>query len=51
MPAMKGFIVNGVGATICARHLLYRAQGVVDLPRGERYVFFFPIVYVLIAYY
>jgi hypothetical protein len=36
MPAMKAFVVNGVGAAICARHLLYRAQGVVDLPRGER---------------
>lgn len=36
MPAMKAFIVNGVGAAICTRHLLYRAQGVVDLPRGEQ---------------
>ena len=25
MPAMKAFIVNGVGAMICALHLLYRA--------------------------
>ncbi|KZV60704.1 hypothetical protein PENSPDRAFT_694042 [Peniophora sp. CONT] len=33
----KRWAVNGVGAAICARHLLYRAQGVVDLPRGERY--------------
>lgn len=33
---MKGFAVNGVGAAICAHHLLYRAQGVVDLPCGER---------------
>ena len=36
MPAMKCFAVDGVGATVCARHLLYCAQGVVDLPRGER---------------
>jgi hypothetical protein len=36
---MKGYIVNGVGAAICARHLLYRVQGVVDLSHGERYVF------------
>jgi hypothetical protein len=35
MPAMKGFIVNGIGAVICACHLLYRAQGVVDLPHRE----------------
>jgi hypothetical protein len=40
MPAMKGFVVNGIGATICACHLLYRAQGVVDLPRREQYIFF-----------
>ena len=33
---MKAFVVNGVGATICARHLLYCAQGVVDLQHGER---------------
>ncbi|VDC02319.1 unnamed protein product [Peniophora sp. CBMAI 1063] len=37
MPASKRWSVNGVGASICARHLLYRAQGVTDLPRGERY--------------
>ena len=35
MPAMKCFAFNGIGATVCACHLLYRAQGVVDLPRGE----------------
>jgi hypothetical protein len=45
MPAMKCFIVNGVGAAICARHLLYRAQGVVDLPRGERYVLIFSLCF------
>lgn len=44
---MKCFIVNGVGAAICARHLLYRAQGVVDLPRGERYVIHFFLVLLL----
>lgn len=33
---MKGFAVNGIGAAICARHLLYLAQGVVNLPHGER---------------
>jgi hypothetical protein len=44
---MKGFAVNGVGAAICARHLLYRAQGVVDLPRGERQVFISFILFLL----
>jgi hypothetical protein len=47
MPALKGYRANGVGAVICARHLLYRAQGVVDLPRGERYVFI-PFIFVLL---
>jgi hypothetical protein len=35
MPAMKKFIINGVGAAICTHHLLYYAQEVVDLPHGE----------------
>ncbi|KAI0054664.1 hypothetical protein BV25DRAFT_1816736 [Artomyces pyxidatus] len=38
MPAEKRFAINGVGAAICARHLFYRAQGVGDLQRGERYM-------------
>ncbi|KAI0057515.1 hypothetical protein BV25DRAFT_1812302 [Artomyces pyxidatus] len=38
MPGDKHFAVNGVGAAICARHLFYRAQGVGDLQRGERYM-------------
>ncbi|KZV60023.1 hypothetical protein PENSPDRAFT_552578, partial [Peniophora sp. CONT] len=37
MPTSRRWAVNGVGVAICARHLLYRAQGVVDLPRGERF--------------
>ncbi|KAI0064330.1 hypothetical protein BV25DRAFT_1790798, partial [Artomyces pyxidatus] len=38
MPTHKRFAVNGVGACICTRHLFYRAHGVGDLQRGERYV-------------
>ncbi|KAI0059388.1 hypothetical protein BV25DRAFT_1785942, partial [Artomyces pyxidatus] len=38
MPGDKRFAVTGVGAAICARHLFYRAHGVGDLQRGERYV-------------
>ncbi|KAI0055824.1 hypothetical protein BV25DRAFT_1815103, partial [Artomyces pyxidatus] len=38
MPTHKRFAVNGVGACICNRHLFYRAHGVGDLQRGERYV-------------
>ncbi|VDB96085.1 unnamed protein product [Peniophora sp. CBMAI 1063] len=37
MATSKRWAVNGVGVAMCARHLLYRAQGVVDLPRGERF--------------
>ncbi|KZV59287.1 hypothetical protein PENSPDRAFT_595729 [Peniophora sp. CONT] len=38
MPSSKRWAVNGVGAVVCARHLLYFAQGIVDLPRGERFI-------------
>ncbi|KAI0055075.1 hypothetical protein BV25DRAFT_1816134 [Artomyces pyxidatus] len=38
MPTHKRFAVNGVGAAICSRHTLYRAHGVGDLQKGERYV-------------
>jgi hypothetical protein len=37
MPGEDRFDVNGIGAAICARHLMYRAHGIVDLHRGERY--------------
>lgn len=40
MPTSKRWAVNGVGAVVCARHLLYFAQGIVDLPRGERFVYY-----------
>ncbi|KZV60139.1 hypothetical protein PENSPDRAFT_540919, partial [Peniophora sp. CONT] len=34
----KRWAVNGVGAAVCARHLLYRAHGIVDLPKGEKHL-------------
>ncbi|KAF8577085.1 hypothetical protein K439DRAFT_1649163 [Ramaria rubella] len=33
----KGLAITGVGACVCARHQLIRANGVGDLQRGERY--------------
>jgi hypothetical protein len=34
----KGYAVNGVGGVICLRHGMMRANGIVDLQVGERWV-------------
>jgi len=40
MPAMKAFIVNGVGAAICARHLLYeRKEWLISLVENGKCLF------------
>ena len=33
-----GYRVSGIGACQCARHGLVRKNGVVNLPKGERWV-------------
>ena len=35
----QGYAATGVGAVDCARHGFKRPNGVVDLQKGERYVF------------
>jgi hypothetical protein len=35
----KGEIVSGVLGCMCSRHEMWRAQGMCNLPRGERYGF------------
>ena len=42
----KDFTVSGVGAVVC-RHGLIRKNGVVDLQKGERWVFM-PLLYALV---
>ena len=32
----KGLRATGIGAVICARHALYRPNGMGDLQKGER---------------
>lgn len=36
----EGLRATGIGAVICARHALYRPNGMGDLQKGERYVIF-----------
>ena len=38
MPGSKCFAINGVGVTVCAWHLMFRMQGIVDLLLGEQYM-------------
>jgi hypothetical protein len=36
----EGLRATGIGAVICARHAVYMANGMGDLQKGERSVFF-----------
>ncbi|ESK82675.1 hypothetical protein Moror_11175 [Moniliophthora roreri MCA 2997] len=35
---LKGLRATGVGAVTCARHELFRLNGIGDLQKGERYI-------------
>ncbi|KAI9069574.1 hypothetical protein FKP32DRAFT_1559434, partial [Trametes sanguinea] len=34
----EGYVASGIGAVLCARHAMYRPNGVGDLHLGEKYV-------------
>ncbi|KAG2139354.1 hypothetical protein DEU56DRAFT_912194 [Suillus clintonianus] len=33
-----GYITSGLGAVMCARHILVRCNGIADLQKGEKYI-------------
>jgi Kyakuja-Dileera-Zisupton transposase len=44
----EGLRATGIGAVICARHALYRPNGMGDLQKGERYVYILLLKFILI---
>jgi hypothetical protein len=40
----QGYKATGAGAVVCARHGLVRKNGIGDLQKGERYIFFLILI-------